>query len=375
MNRTSWVLVGIALVAAVGCGPSKAPQEAKEPPRPVRVEPVTRIDMEATLVYGAELLPSIEVKLYSTIMDRILSFPFEDGDGVVKGDVVAMVRREGLDRGLDQIAAQLASLDVQIRNLESELERARDLLAKGVATQQAFDQVRTTYESTLAQRKALVAGRGQLAATAANAVVKAPISGIFAGKMLEAGDIASPQVPLGRILVVDPLKVTLKLVESDVTRVQVGQEVLLDLDAWPGRVFAGRLTRILPYLDPETRTNTVEVTLANPRNDAGEHELKPGMYGRARLVTGRKTGVVVAPEEALLLDTRLGGEPGVQLRKAVVVGSDDTAQIRTVRLGARDGTRWEILEGLAEGERLVTRGHHGVKEGQRLAVQVEEAAR
>jgi len=375
MERKTWFLLVVAAsLAAAGCGKPAAKEDA-EPPRPVRVHAVERADLETVLVYGAELLPSVEVKLYSTVMDRILSFPFEDGDAVQKGDVVALVRREGMDRGLEQMGAQMAALDVQIRNLESELERARDLFAKGVATQQAFDQVRTTYEATLAQRKALVAGRGQLASVAANAVVKAPISGVFANKMLEEGDIASPQVPLGRILVVDPLKLTLKLVESDVTRVHVDQEVALDLDAWPGRTFSGRITRILPYLDAETRTNTVEVTVANPKDDAGVHVLKPGMYGRARLITDRRPGAIVAPEEALLLDTRLETAPGVELRKAVVIGEGDVAAVRTVRLGARDGARWEILEGLSEGERLVVRGHHGLKDGQKVAIEVEEAAR
>lgn len=374
MEYKSFRVFGALLLAVViGCG-KPAVQEAVEPSRPVRVHAVERVDLETVLVYGAELLASTEVKLFAQVLDRILSFPVEDGDFVEKGDVIALIRREGMDRGLEQIGAQLASLDVQIRNLESELERAKDLFAKGVATQQAFDQVKTTYESTLAQRKALAAGRGQLAVAASNAVVKAPISGVFANKMLEEGDIASPQMPLGRILVVDPLKVTLKLVESDVTRVRVGQDVVLDLDAWPGRTFTGRITRILPYLDTETRTNTVEVSIENPKDEDGEYELKPGMYGRARLVTDRRAGAIVAPEEALLLDTRLNVEPGVLLRKAVVVGEDDTVDVRTVRLGTRDGARWEILEGLTEGDRLVVRGHHSLKDGQRVDV-VEEAGR
>lgn len=382
MGRRLGLTVGIIWMAAAlgiaGCGSkgaAKAGATGKvEAPRPVRVQPVGRADLVTTLQYGAELLPSTEVKLYSTVMDRILSFPWEDGDAIEKGEVVALIRKEGMDRGLDQLAAQLAALDVQIRNLESELQRSRDLLAKGVATQQAFDQVRTTYEATLAQRKALVAGRSQLAATADNAVVRAPLAGVFAGKTLEPGDIASPQVPLGRIMVVAPLKVELRLVEADVTRVHVGQDVALDLDAWPGRTFPGRISRILPYLDAETRTNTVEVAVDNPKDNAGNLLLKPGMYGRARLVTDRRAGAIVAPEEALLLDTRLASEPGVVLRKAVVVGAGDTVTVRTVRLGARDGARWEILEGLAEGERLVVRGHHGLKDGQKVEV-AEEATR
>lgn len=363
------------IVILSGCGGKTAKTGDGEVARPVRVEKVERADIDMALVYGTELLPSTEVKLFSTVMDRILSFPVEDGDTVSKGDVLVMVRREGMDRGLEQLGAQAAAQDAQLRNLASELERTRDLFAKGVATRQTLDQVQTAHEAAVAQRKALLAGRGQLAATASNAVIKAPISGVFASKMLEVGDIASPAAPLGRILVVDPLKLELKLVEADVSRVRMGQDVELIVDAWPGRRFTGRITRILPYLDAETRTNTVEVTIANPKTPAGEFELKPGMYGRARLITDRRTGVLVAPDEALLLDTRLDAQaaPGELLRRAVVATDNGTASLRIVKLGVRDGSRWEILDGLNDGERLVVRGHHGLKDGQRVKVVGEDA--
>ncbi|HHW96211.1 MAG: efflux RND transporter periplasmic adaptor subunit [Myxococcota bacterium] len=361
----------LAVLVITGCSKKKV-DDVPEPPRPVRIAPVTRADIDSQLIYGAELQPSVEVKLFSTVMDRILSLPFQEGDYIEKGEVVALIRREAMDRGLDQLGAQLLALDAQIANLESELARAKDLFTKGVATQQALDQVQTSYDATVAQRKALVAGRGQLAATAANAVVKAPISGVFANRMFEEGDIASPQAPLGRILVIDTLKVTLKLIESHVAKVHMGQEVTIDLDAYPGRTFSGHVTRILPYLDPETRTNAVEVSIKNPKDESGQYLLKPGMYGRAKLITERRENVIVAPGEALLLDTRITGEAGQELRKAVVVKPDNTADIRVVKLGARDGNQWEILEGLAEGESLVVRGHHGIKQGQNVVIDTQE---
>jgi RND family efflux transporter MFP subunit len=368
------VLVFAGLVpAAAGCGgTAKAPKEdARSRPAPVRIEPVGRADLADVLRYGATLEPSLQVKLYTSVADRVLSYPWKDGDEIRRGDVIATVRREGMQRGMDQLAAQVSSLDAQLANLESEVRRADDLFAKGVMTQQVHDQLKTSLQASQAQRKALLASRGQIEATAANAVVRAPFSGVLAGKSVEEGDFATPMIPLGRLMLTDPLKVVLRLVERDVARVATGMQVRLALDAWPDRPFTGTVVRIAPYLDPATRTNTVEVSLENPRDPAtGQRMLKPGMYGVAELVVDRRANVVVAPEAALLLDDRLlaAARPGEVLRRAFVVDAGGVARERTVRLGARSGSRYEVLDGLAEGERLVVRGQHGLSEGRAVEV-------
>jgi RND family efflux transporter MFP subunit len=386
MRRTVFqgTLLALLLLAtgmgAVGCQPAEGETTSEEAPetkgRSVRVTTVDRADIERHLIYGAELKASTEVRLYSTLMDRIISFPWQDGDEIEKDAVVALIRREGFDHGLDQITAELRSLDVTIRNVESELRRARELLARGVITEQSFDALRANLDATRARRRAIVAGRGQLASQADNAVVRAPFTGVLSGKMLEEGDIASPQMPLGRLMVMDPLEIELKLMEADVGLVAVGQTVYLELDAHAGRTFEGTLIRIQPFLNPQSRTNAAVVTVQNPRDpDTGERLLKPGMYGRARLVVSRREGVVVVPESALLLDSRLiaTSEPGEDRRRAFVVDASDIAHERVVRLGQRDGNRFEVLEGLEAGERLVILGQHGLKDAQ--PVQIREEAR
>jgi RND family efflux transporter MFP subunit len=155
--------------------------------------------------------------------------------------------------------------------------------------------------------------------------------------------------------------------------VHMGQEVHLVLDAYPGRIFSGRITSILPYLDPATRTNAVEVTLANPADGTGERMLKPGMFGKAEIVVARHENAVVAPGVALLMDDLLldSRKPGQILRRAFAVGEDGKASERVVEIGIRQGSAYEILSGLEEGEKLVVRGQHGLVDGQ--AVRVVEA--
>jgi membrane fusion protein (multidrug efflux system) len=357
------------LLAAAACSGGKA-SDGPESLTTVRVETLAREDIAEILHYVADLEPYAEVKLYSPVPDRIIYFPFKDGDTIRRGQRVALIRKEGIDRGLEQIVAQLEALDVQIQNLEKEVGRSRQLLDKEVISKAMFDQIETQYKASLAQRKALMASKGQLAVTASNAVITAPIDGVIANKMLETGDMAVPQIPLCSVVALDRLKVKLKLIESDVAKVEEGQEVKIFLDAYPDRQFLGKVTNIMPYLDAGTRTNTVEVVLDNPKDDGGNRLLKPGMFGRAELVVAMHEQVLAAPEPALLLDNRIleKQKRGETLRKAFVVDDEGIARERLVRLGARKGSLYEVLEGLSDADKIVVRGQHGLKDGEEVEI-------
>jgi membrane fusion protein (multidrug efflux system) len=361
------VLVALTLTS---CKKDQGAQ-AKDPPKTVRVQKIGRADIEYVLTYPADLKPFAEVRVFSRVADRILSFPWEDGDEIKRGQRVAIIRTEGMHQGLAQIAAQRDALDAQLNNQELELGRVKELLAKGSVAQAEYDRLESSYRAAQAQRRALTASQGQLAANAADGVLAAAIGGVIADKSVEAGDIAAPSVPLCRIIQVDRLKVELRLVEADVPKVKLGQTVVLHLDAYPKRTFQGQVSVLLPYLDPQTRTNTVEITVDNPKDEStGKRLLKPGMYGRAELVVERHSQVLVAPEPALLLDNQLLKQqaPGENLRKAFVVDPQGVASKRIVKLGARKGSAWEVLDGLEQDEKLVVRGQHGLKDGQRVEI-------
>jgi membrane fusion protein (multidrug efflux system) len=366
----AWCLALVLAAGGSACDRADA-EAAQEPAKTVRVQLVGRSDIEEVLSYPADLKPLAEVRVFSRVPDRILSFPWEDGDEIKRGKRVAVIRTDGMSQGLEQLGAQIDALDVQIDNQETELARFEKLLSTGAISQAEYDRLNTSYLAAKAQRRALKAGRGQLAVNASDGVITAAISGTVADKTVEEGDMAAPSVPLCRIINVDKLKVELRLVEADVPKVRVGQEVLFYLDAFPKQTFKGEVTVVLPYLDQHTRTNTVEVTVDNPKDEkTGLRQLKPGMYGRAELVVERRPNVVVAPEHALVLDAQVLDQqkPGEILRKAFVVNEQGSASKRIVKLGARKGTLWQVLDGLKEGDRLVVRGQHGLKDGQRVEI-------
>ncbi len=370
--RTATLLLSLLAVSPLAaCRDSKA-RLADEGPvgTPVEVVTAATADLERSVRYAADLQASAEVQLFTTVSDRVLAFPYEDGDFVEAGDRVALIRRATLDKGIEQLAAQIEALDVQIAAQAQDLERSRELLAGGVITQQIFDQASSAYDANLAQRRGLQASLDQMALNAGEASVVAPVSGVLAHRSVDVGDRTAPSMALASILVMDPLQVDLSLSEADARDVAPGDAVAISVDAWPERSFAATVVKVHPYLDPVVRTNTVELRLDNPQDEQGRYLLKPGMFGRASLVVDSREAAVVAPQQALVLDSLLLSEaaPGQDLRRAFVVDADGVARERTVELGIRDGDLYEVRSGLEAGDHLVVRGQHGLRDGEAVRV-------
>lgn len=331
----------------------------------VSVSKVVRTDLKETLIYPVDLQAEYTVTINALLSERIVKFPWQDGDWIEKGQIVAKIRADNASQALLQVRAELESIDAQIQNQKSELSRADRLLAEKVITSQTHEQLASTVQVSEAKRKSLEAVLSQSAISAGHAVIRSPISGIIANKHVNEGDLATPQFPLCDIMTIDPMKVVLKLTEKDAAAVQLHQPVIIELDAYPNRTFVGAISKILPYIDPATRTNKAEILLPNPPDPTtGGRLLKSGMFGRAKIIAKESLQTLAIPEKALLIDDKLK-EHGLV---AFVINNENTAERRSVRVGIREGDTVEVLDGLKEGELLVIRGQYGLEDGRLVTI-------
>lgn len=352
-------LVGAAALASTAsCGAATADAGEGDDRAVVAVHTIQSRDMQVTMQLVADLQPAEEVSVYSPVNDRILAVEVVEGQAVRRGQRLVLVRREAMNRGLEQLDAQLEALDVQLANQEQELARAQRLLLSGVVTQQAHDQAETAVRANQAQRKALVASRAQLAVNAGNAVVTAPISGVVADLAAERGDMAMPQQRLMSIISVDRLLARVRVPEADVGKLRTGMPAHLSVSAHPRQTFSGKVARIAPRIDSTSRTNLVEISVDNPSAGNGAYLLRPGMFGTITAVVQTFPGALVVPQGALVLDDQLLArqQVGQTLRRVFVVDAESVAQERLVELGVRNGAFYQVLSGLEVGERVVTRG-------------------
>jgi Cu(I)/Ag(I) efflux system membrane fusion protein len=135
-----------------------------------------------------------------------------------------------------------------------------------------------------------------------------------------------------------------EVAEQDQGSLRVGQSAKVSVDAYPGEVFSGRVSFISPVLNAQTRTVQVRVELPNPHG-----RLRPAMYAKVELATGHAAPVLSVPLSAVL-------DSGVR-QLALVQVAEGRFEPRALKLGRRDGEFVEVLDGLAEGEQVVTKAN------------------
>lgn len=369
LNQCRLLLLLMAFLLLAGCDKSDSEMSLDQEASlatPVETTVIEGRNFERSRSYVGDLSAYREVKVIPLATERILKFPWENGDFIKQGEVIAEIRNALNRKSLEALNAQVRSVDAQLKAAERELKRVERLVDANIVSRQQLDTARDGVTTLLATKQQISASQEQQKLGLDYARVVAPISGVVSQKMVEVGDIASSAMPLCILLDLSQLKVTLNINEEDVVYLKTGQEIGLEFDAYPGQIQKAKLTRIMPFINVASRTNTVEAIFENPLNEESmQYRYKPGMYARASLVLESHQNVVVAPPRAMLIDQDLleKQKDGQTLRKAFVLDKDGVVSERIVEVGEQSGNVVQVLSGLSEGEKLVIRGHHGLKDG------------
>ena len=181
----------------------------------------------------------------------------------------------------------------------------------------------------------------------------APFDGVVLDKMVVAGQAVMPGMKLYRLADLSTVWIEGDLFEQDLALIRIGAPARVEVAAYPGRSFTGRVSFVWPVVDEQSRTGRVRVVLTNPGG-----ALKPGMY--ATLFFDARVGAdaLSVPAEAVVMT----GERNL----VFVVGREGALEPREVTLGGRAGERLQVLSGLAEGERIVASANFLVDAESRL---------
>jgi multidrug efflux pump subunit AcrA (membrane-fusion protein) len=187
--------------------------------------------------------------------------------------------------------------------------------------------------------------------------VDCPLSGIIGSVYVDKGDSVSPQTPIAFVVNIDNVRVSMDVPEKYLPLMVLGQSADISVDAFPGHTFTGKVSKISPIVDLQTRTAPIEIVFEN-----SGHKLTPGMFARVKLVLEEKTGAILIPKEAVI-----GKNP------ATVVYTIDgkNARARKVKTGIRSGGEIVIEEGLAAGEFIVVMGQQRLRDGAEVIVEKE----
>ncbi len=215
--------------------------------------------------------------------------------------------------------------------------------------------------STLKNAQALV---DQQAATVAKKVIHAPFSGKLGVSQVNPGQFLNPGDPIVTLQALDPIWIDFFLPQQNLRQVALGQKVTLIADTYPDRGFTGKITTINPIVDQNTRNFQIEATIENPK-----HELLPGMFGTVTIDTGKPVHYLTLPQSAIVFNPY-----GDLVFIVNSVGKDKrgnpvlTVEQRFVTVGDRRGNQIAILNGLKEGDEVVSSGQIKLRNGSNIVI-------
>lgn len=356
--RTGWTAVGLlATLLVIGCRKDDAGQAGrKRLPPLVSVAPVSVRDVPVEVRAPIDLRPLAQADVGSKTLGYLDAVLVERGDAVKKGQIVALVRPSDLPDQLSVARGALAQTQSATALARTNYDRAKALAPQAVVSQQELQQAETQFASAEAAQQAARAQISALATRLGETKIQSPMTGVVSQRRLDPGSLVGT-VAGGAIITVarvDVLRAFITINERDLAGVTVGKDARLQLDALPGRLFAGKVVRLAPGLDPVTRTLDAEVQLPN---EAGE--LRPGMYGRGAIVVDVHPRAIVITASAAVIS---------EGRAHVFVLEGDAVKRRSIELGV-DGGEWlEVKSGLRAGEEVVTAGSDGLADGAKVRV-------
>jgi len=407
-KRIASLFVATALIFSTGCSRDSAD---KEPVVSVQVAPVNKTAIQRTVTAEAILFPLQQSAITPKISAPVRTFYVKRGAKIHKGQLLAVLENRDLAAAAEEnkgtyeqaqaaytttTAASLpeeiqkAKLDVQAakQTLEAEekVYRSRqDLFQQGALPRKELDQsgvsltqARNQYEiaqkhldslMAVGKQQELKSAAGQLTSAKGKYLgakaqlnyseIRSPIDGVVTDRPLYPGEMTATGTPLITVMDISQVIARAHIPQAEAALLKVGNKASITVPGLDDPV-DGKVTVVSPALDPNSTTVEVWVKAANPH-----HSLKPGTSVQLSMLAQTVPDALVVPASSLL--TAPDGSTSVML-----VGSDNRAHQKTVKVGIRQDDQAQIAEGLQAGDRVVTSGNYGLPDNTK--VRVEAAA-
>lgn len=342
MNKLKFISVlFLFLIVVAGCSSKEEKlQKPVDEAIPVNVTKLAKSNIQRDIELIGTLNAWKEANLGAQTTSRVEKIYVEEGSRVKQGDLL-----------FEMDDTQLAQAKIQYQVAKDNYDRLKPLYETGSISKSDYDQVKAAYETSEKSYNLLLV----------NTQFRAPFSGVITAKKLNDGEVfllspgGSTAPSIVTLMQINPLKLLLNVSETNFKDVKLNQAVEIRSELYPNEVFRGTISRINPTINTTTRTFEVEVKIPNPNE-----KLRPGMFVRAKILVGYTSGIIIQRSAALK-----------QLGSSAYYGfivKDNVAKRVDLTLGKEFDSQVEIVNGLSEGDLLVTRGQGLLKDGSKVEI-------
>ena len=399
MKRRTKILIGIAivLIAAVAFGVIKS-RQGKDI-TPVTLAKVTRMDLTSKVSANGKIDAQRKVDISANVMGQIVNLAVREGDVVKKGTFLLQIDQKQLAASAKGAAASLQALfsdrdaaranAVEARN---NFERAQKNFGQKIIPAAELDRARAAYEAAqanvAASEQRIEQARAGVAAaqdTLSKTTIRAPMDGIVTALPVEEGEVAvigtmnNPGTKLLTIADMAVVEAVMDVDETDVPNVKVGYRATVTIDAYPNKTYNGIVTEVgsSPVQrslggGTEAVNFEVKIQVENP-----PPTVRPGFSASADIITGTRPKAIGIPIQALVVREK----PGVaktakpQDEEGVFVNDNGAVKFAKVTTGLSGESNIEIVDGLKEGQEIVTgpfKALRELKDGSKVKQEKEE---
>jgi HlyD family secretion protein len=403
-KKVKWSIAGVSalvVVLIVGLGAAKKGNKSVE----VRIEPVEKRDLVASVTASGQVRPQTKVDIASDVAGKIMRLAVREGQMVRRGDFLLQIDPEQADAMVSRAEAGMAAAQAQnaqarANYIQSQKSLERTQAMKKANPQLVSDEQMDQLSTAVDVNKALVEASGHSVEQARAALrdarsarskttIYAPMAGRVTRLVVEQGETAVPgtfnkdAATLLTISDMTVLETKVKVDETDVARISIGDSAVVQIDAFPDTTFIGRVSKIsnssvrgVAVQQSADQAVDYEVTIQLVNAPA---ETRPDFSATAKVITDSRTTVLSIPIIALTVrenenltpgDTAVGlGRPKPtkdvgkkDVEGVFVVGTDNKVTFRPVRVGIAGEKHFEVLSGLKEGDKIVAGTYQAIRE-------------
>lgn len=313
------------------------------------------------------VLAEREVELSFEINGVVEYIFHREGDVMQMGDVIASLRKEDAQLKFEYAQSKCNTATSDMLAGEKRLEVFEELFKAGTVTKTSYEKAILEHESekskAVSAEKELEFARLELEKTD----LAAPIGGAIGTIEVEEGEWVTPSTKITTLYDINNVYVDAGIIEKDMTKVAPGQTVKVKVDTYPLKEYIGVVERIAPVIGERTRSATAKVKIVN---DDTEHMLLPGMFARANILVFEKKEAIIVPT-LCVQDSNNDGKPD-----SVYLIKEQKAQLVPVETGYASTDFAEIIEGISEGDLIVTEAEGSLEDQPKVEItETEEAFR
>ena len=307
----------------------------------VKAATVAKKSVDMDFSANGNFTPFQQLNFASETAGRVIHVLVKEGDKVRRGQTLAVIKTEGLQ-------VDLQSAEEQYQNALQDKKRFENAFKTGGVTQQQLDQAELTWKNA-----AFRVEQAKIRITDAN--IRASINGTINKRFIEPGAVLNPGTQLFELVDVSKLKLKVQVNEAQVAQLKTGDKVQVKVSVFPDRVFGGVISFIAAKSD-DALNFPVEIEMTNTTGTG----VKAGMFATAMFH-------FPAPAPSLIIP-RTAFAGSVSSNQVFVLTNDGTARLQQVVAGRITGNEVEILNGLNEGDKVITSGQVNLNDGAKVAV-------